>query len=121
MGKLSDIYSSYKRSLDSAQEEYTNSVKLRAENAKEFYENFFKDLIINYGKETSSKEYTNGVIEQIKNFFGKTDLNFIAIDGSCDKHISSEFISFYGGAYGARGSLSLSETPPKIEYKKWEI
>jgi len=36
MGKLSDIYSSYKKSLDSAQEEYTNSVKLRAENAKIF-------------------------------------------------------------------------------------
>ena len=33
----------------------------------------------------------------------------------------SEFISFYGGAYGARGALYLSQSPPKIEYKRWEL
>ena len=48
-------------------------------------------------------------------------MNFVAVDGSNDKHQSAEFLSFYGGAYGARGTLKLSENPPVIEYKRWEI
>lgn len=121
MGKLSDIYSAYKRSLDRAQADYEDVIKTRAASAHGFHDYFFKDLIMNFGDKFTGEEYKRGVIDEIGRFFGKHDLHFIAVDGSCHKHSSSEFISFYGGAYGAKGTLWLSETPPKIEYKRWEI
>ena len=121
MAKLSDIYSSYKRSLDRAQNDYEKVMKTRSAGAKVFYDAFFKDLVVNLGGRFTNAEFRNSVIDEISRFFGKTDLHFIAVDGSCHKHNSSEFISFYGGAYGSKGSLLLSESPPKIEYKRWEI
>lgn len=121
MGTISEIYTAYQKSLDAAQSDYEQTVRERSDNTKEFYDNFFNDLIMNFGKKFTSDEYRKAVIEQISNFFGKTELNFIAVDGSCDKHNANEFVSFYGGAYGAKGTLELSENPAKITYKKWEI
>lgn len=121
MGKLSDIYSAYKRSLDSAQDDYEETIKARSASSKEFYDHFFKNLTVNLGSRLEDTAFKDGIIDEINRFFGKYDLNFIAVDGSCHKHNSSEFISFYGGAYGAKGTLILSEDPPRIEYKRWEI
>lgn len=121
MGKLSDIYKSYKESLDVAQADYEASVRENASRADEFYRRFFKDLTVNFGDRFEDAEFCSGVLDAIESFFGKRDLNFVAVDGSCYKHKSSEFISFYGGAYGAKGTLSLTRMPPEIEYKRWEI
>ncbi len=121
MGKLSDIYTSYKKNLDQAQDDYEKSVRERAQNAKQFYDDFFKNLIVNFGSSVKSTRFVGQVTDKIREFFGKDTINFVAVDGSCDKHNANEFISFYGGAYGSRGSLSLSHSPPMIEYKKWEM
>ena len=121
MGKLSDIYSSYKKSLDLAQDDYEASVREKSGNAHKFYEDFFKNLTVKFGDRFKDPVFQSSVIEEIERFFGKRDLNFVAVDGSCYKHSSSDFISFYGGAYGAKGTLSLSKMPPRIEYKRWEI
>ena len=121
MGKLSDIYTAYKRNLDQAQEDYEKSVKERAINSKKFYDEFFKNLIVNHGPSVKNPIFIDQVTAKIHDFFGKDSLNFVAIDGSCDKHNSNEFISFYGGAYGSRGTLTLAQSPPIIDYKKWEI
>ena len=121
MGKLSDIYTSYRKSLDRAQDDYEGVIKTRSVAVKTFYNAFFKDLVVNLGDRFTDEAYKDRVIDEIESFFGKTDLNFIAVDGSCHKHSSTEFISFYGGAYGAKGTISLWESPPKVEYKRWEI
>ena len=121
MGKLSEIYTSYKKNLDQAQSDYEKSVKEKAGNAKQFYTDFFKDLIVNYGQSVNTKRFIEEVTDRIRTFFSKDIVNFVAVDGSCDKHNANEFISFYGGAYGSRGSLSLSHSPPRIEYRKWEM
>ncbi|MYB46959.1 MAG: MarR family transcriptional regulator [Cenarchaeum sp. SB0662_bin_33] len=121
MGKLSDIYTAYKRSLDQAQDDYEETIKARSASSGDFYDRFFKNLTVNLGSRLENDTFRDGIIDEINRFFGKYDLNFIAVDGSCHKHNSSEFISFYGGAYGAKGMLRLSEDPPKIEYKRWEI
>lgn len=121
MGKLSEIYTSYKKNLDQAQGDYEKSVKERAQNAKQFYDDFFKNLVVNYGEKVKSQAFVEQVTDKIRGFFGKDVINFVAIDGSCDKHNANEFISFYGGAYGSRGTLSLSHSPPRIEYKRWEL
>jgi len=121
MGKLSDIYSSYKKSLDVAQDEYEESVRRGSNNAKRFYDDFFRDLTVNLGSRLTDREFREDVIEHVERFFGKRELNFIAVDGSCDKHSSGEFVSFYGGAYGAKGVLRLSGTDAVVEYKRWEL
>jgi hypothetical protein len=54
-------------------------------------------------------------------FFGSTDVPFVAIDGSCHKHTSAEFVSFYGGAYGSKGNISFSGPEAKISYRRWEL
>ncbi|MDA7990510.1 MAG: hypothetical protein MPK30_05370 [Gammaproteobacteria bacterium] len=121
MGRISEIYTSYKSSLDLAQDEYEDSVRTGSKNAREFYDAFFKDLTINMGKKLESKDFVDMITDEIERFFGKRDLSFIAVDGSCDKHTSGEFISFYGGAYGAKGVLSLSKDRASVEYRRWEI
>ena len=121
MGRLSEIYSSYKKSLDRAQDEYEESVRVYSSNAREFYDDFFKDLTVNMGEKLKDKAFFNMVTDEVEEFFGKRELNFIAVDGSCHKHNSGEFILFYGGAYGAKGVLSLSESGATVEYKRWEI
>ena len=122
MSKISDIYSSYKKNLDAAQAEYENSIKACFDNAYKFYNQFFRDLVINFGDRFTDKIFRSHIIDKIDCFFGKSNLNFIAVDGSCYKHNSGEFISFYGGAYGAKGVLSLSNTTkPAVQYKRWEI
>ena len=121
MSRISEIYSSYKKSLDQAQDEYEESVKISSANARDFYNDFFKDLIINMGSKLDNHDFVDMIIDEIEVFFGKRELNFIAVDGSCHKHNSAEFISFYGGAYGAKGVLSLSNDGAIVEYKRWEI
>lgn len=121
MGKLSDIYSSYKKSLDVVQDEYEESVRRGSKNTKEFYSYFFSDLTINMGNRLKDRDFVDMITGDIEEFFGKRDLNFIAVDGSCHKHVSGEFISFYGGAYGAKGVLSVSEGETAVEYRRWEL
>jgi len=117
----SDIFSAYKNALNRSHDIWKKSVTERGKNAEVFYNNFFKDLIVNNGEKINQSNFRSEVIQHIKKFFGKDELNFVAVDGSNDKHQSAEFLSFYGGAYGARGTLKLSENPPVIEYKRWEI
>ncbi len=121
MGRISEIYSSYKRSLDQAQDEYEETVRLGSSNAREFYNDFFRDLTVNMGGRLADREFVNMVADETEGFFGKRELNFVAVDGSCHKHSSGEFISFYGGAYGAKGVLSLSGGEATVEYRRWEI
>jgi hypothetical protein len=54
-------------------------------------------------------------------FFESSDIPFVAIDGSCFKHASSNFISLYGGAYGSKGTLSLTGPEGRLRYEKWEL
>ena len=121
MGRLSEIYSSYKRSLDRAQDEYEESVRAGASNAREFYYGFFRDLTVNLGERLGDRDFVGMIADEVEAFFGKRELDFIAVDGSCHKRSSGEFISFYGGAYGAKGVLSLSGGGATVEYKRWEI
>jgi hypothetical protein len=54
-------------------------------------------------------------------FFRTSDIPFVAIDGSCHKNPSANFISFYGGAYGSKGTISLSGAEGKLRYERWEL
>jgi hypothetical protein len=47
--------------------------------------------------------------------------DFVAIDGTCQKDPFTDFIVFFGGAYGAKGRVSLEGDPPSVKYQRWEI
>lgn len=96
-------------------------MRAASDHARQFYDEFFKNLIFNMGQKLTDREYRETVVEEVEKFFGKRELSFVAVDGSCHRHKSNEFISFYGGAYGAKGILSLSEGDATVEYKRWEI
>lgn len=117
----SEIFSAYKNALNRSHDIWKKSVSERGKNAEVFYNDFFKDLIINNGEKINQSNFRSEVIQHIKKMFGKDELSFVAVDGSNDRHQSAEFLSFYGGAYGAKGTLNLSENPPMIKYKKWEV
>ena len=86
----SDIFSAYKSALNRSHNAWKDSVSKRGKNAEVFYNNFFKDLIVNNGEKINQSNFRSEVIQHIKKFFGKDELNFVAVDGSNDKHQSAE-------------------------------
>jgi len=56
-----------------------------------------------------------------EDFFGSSEIPFVAIDGSCDREAGESFIIIYGGAYGSRGTVELTGGDAKIAYRRWEL
>jgi hypothetical protein len=80
MGKISDIYTSYKRSLDKSQQDYEESIKKRAINAEKLYKDLFKNLTFNYGKSFKSTESVRQVTE--KSWDDRTNKTTIGAKGN---------------------------------------
>ncbi len=121
MSVISEIFNSYKRALTGSRQVYTSLYAERAENGREFYEKFFNRLVIPFHAmfaNTTSREY---VARQTERFLGTRHIDFVAIDGTCYKDPFSDFIVFFGGAYGAKGRVSLEGDPPVIKYQRWEM
>jgi len=121
MSVISEIFTSYKRALTTSRDLYANLYSERAENGREFYEKFFHHLIIPFRpvfENSASREYVG---RQVERFFGTRHLDFVAIDGTCYKDPFNDFIVFFGGAYGAKGRISLEGHPPAIRYQRWEM
>ncbi len=121
MSVISEIFNSYRRALTSSRDTYTNLYAERAENGREFYDLFFKQLVIPFRQSfanSSSREYIG---RQIERFFDTRQIDFVAIDGTCYKDPFNDFIVFFGGAYGAKGRVSLEGDPPRIKYHRWEM
>lgn len=118
MGKMSDIIRSFDENLEYSISEHEKSVSESRIHAEDFYNKFFKNLIVKIPRSTQFSEEIKG---PIKKFFGKDDLDFVAIDGSCDKRASKEYISFFSCAYGAKGSIKFSSPNRPVEYHKWSL
>lgn len=121
MSTISEIFKSYESALSGSRDQYTNLYAQRAENGRLFYEAFFKDLIFPFADLFNDGNSRSFIGRQIERFFGTTDIDFVAIDGTCQKDPFNDFIVFFGGAYGAKGQVSLKGDPPKVRYHKWEM
>ena len=121
MQNISKIFKSYREALDATYKETVEKIMNVKEKAREFYDSFLKDLIINYGEKLQDSYRSSLIEESVKDVFGTDNIRFVAIDGSSFKKEFSEFIVFYGGAYAVRGSLKIKENPIKIEYERWDI
>lgn len=121
MSTISEIFGSYRDSLKDSQERYRNLYTDRIQNAHEFYQGFFNKLIKQYRPLFMNPSSLHQIKQNIYNYFQSDRIDFVAIDGTCSKDQFSDFITFFGGAYGAKGRISMEGDPPKVHYEKWAI
>jgi hypothetical protein len=121
MSKISDIYDNYREALNFSRDRFDELYSGRAKNAGDFYEAFFKDLILRCAPHFNNPPTRRWLHSQIERFFGTRQLDFVAIDGSCSKEAFQDFVVFYACAYGAKGRVNLDDDPPAVQYEKWSI
>ncbi|WP_298682549.1 hypothetical protein [uncultured Methanomethylovorans sp.] len=115
---ISEILSGYKNALDLSQHEYEKLYTERSKNAKKFYDEFFSNLIKNYSHFTDSSKQRQ-IKRLIEHLFRTDEVKFAAIDGTCYKDRLGDYMVFFGGSYGIRGSVHFEGEPPKVKYEKW--
>lgn len=121
MSVLSGIFHAFRDALTLSRERYENLYTSRTENTREFYNQFLHQLICPWDQFFNNPNQRRIIKNQIERFFQTTEIDFVAIDGTCRKNPANDFILFFAGAYGAKGRISLQGDPPKIRYEKWEL
>jgi hypothetical protein len=121
MSDFSRVFASYQNALTGSRDKYTQLYTERAENGKCFYDQFFQDLVVAFKPAFDNTAYRAQIVRQIERFFGTNLIDFVAIDGTCQKDAFNDFVVFFGGAYGAKGRVALEGDPPKVKYQKWEL
>ena len=121
MSKLSDIFQGFESSLRVGQQRNEDLYRQHQEVIQELYECQLKQLIKPWKSEFSSSVKLIRLHDQIRDFFGRDEIHFVAIDGTCKAEETTQFLLFYAGAYGARGSLDFKGTPPTLRYHKWSL
>ncbi len=121
MSRLAEIFQSYKNALDQSHQQYEALYTDRLENGRVFYHAFFHQLIIPFRPRFTADADRAALTAQIEHFFGTREIAFVAIDGTCYKDAFSDMVIFFGGAYGARGRLTLTGDPPRVHYEKWGL
>jgi hypothetical protein len=85
--------------------------QLKFSKVTDFYNYLFKDLIVD------KYDFTNAY-HTSKNFFGKDNLHFVAIDGTEYSKPLFDMVIFYAGAYSCDGFIDFSQQDKlKIRYQ----
>ena len=121
LSELSKVYNQYQGSLVSSQHEYEERLKTHAEPLKERFQELLHEFVSSFSCYSENQMDRLEVRRIAEQFFETTEIAFVAIDGSCHKEQSANFISFFGGAYGSKGIISLAEPTGKIRYQRWEL
>jgi hypothetical protein len=119
--EISKIYTQYHNSLKSSQNEFHEKTKHFAGLLEKRYDELLINHIVQYKEVFEDQIQRIEIKRLVENFFESSRIQFVAIDGSCLKHESPNFVSFYGGAYGSKGTISLSSPRGEIEYTRWEL
>lgn len=121
MSIISSIFGRYKQALNSSQERYENIYRQNAENAHQFYDDFLNSLIASYSQLYDDPARRDSLVDSLRDFFSRRDIDFVAVDGTCSKDVFQDFVVFFGGAYGVKGQISLEDNPNRVSYKRWSI
>lgn len=121
MSKLSSIFKGFESSLRVGQERNEVLYHQHKEVVQQLYELKLQELIKSWKEEFESPLKLIRLRDQIRDFFGRDEINFVAIDGTCKAEETTQFLLFYAGAYGARGSLELKNNPSTLRYHKWSL
>jgi len=119
MSAISKILGAYKDALNTSQRRYEDFCHERAENAIQFYDAFFHQLIKPYKPLIQDPAGRRRAKRLIDRLFGKDQLRFAAVDGTLFKDILEDYMVFFGASYAVRGELTLQGEPPIIRYEKW--
>jgi hypothetical protein len=121
MSKVSQISRQYHAALSASQDEFELLYRERADATQEFYQAFFHKLICNFSARFRDERFRAQLQEIIERVTGANTLEFISVDGTCKKEVFSDLITFFGGAYGARGEVSVTGGKHQIRYKRWSL
>jgi hypothetical protein len=121
MSKISEISRQYHSALSLSQNQYEDLYRQRVEATDDFYRKFFQRLVSNFAKRFEDERSRARLQEIIERATGTKALQFIAVDGTCRKEVFSDLITFFGGAYGARGELALAGGQHRLTYKRWSL
>jgi hypothetical protein len=121
MSKVSEISRQYHAALSSSQAQYESLFQERAAATETFYRDFFHKLICDFSARFKEERFRARLQERIERATGTNALQFIAIDGTCRREVFSDLITFFGGAYGARGEVVLDGGKHRIQYKRWSL
>lgn len=121
MSILSDIFKGYHRSLVYSRQFYEQLYQQRLESGCEFYHRFFHRLIIPFAQRFRSEGYRRHLRDLAERILDTDRIDFVAIDGTCTKDAFQDFVVFFGGAYGAKGSVRLKSDPPVVQYERWDM
>jgi hypothetical protein len=121
MSKVSEISRQYHAALASSQSQYESLFHDRAAATETFYRDFFHKLTCDFSSRFKEERFRARLQERIERATGTNALQFIAIDGTCRREVFSDLITFFGGAYGARGEVVLDGGHHQIKYKRWSL
>jgi hypothetical protein len=121
MSRVSDISRQYHTALSASQTQYEDMYRERVAASEAFYRDFFHQLVLNFGERFHNERFRAKIQERIERGTGTNTLQFIAIDGTAQKEVFSDMITFFGGAYGARGEVELTGGKHQIRYKRWSL
>jgi hypothetical protein len=121
--EISRTIKAYQLALDESRGRYERLYALRGNNALEFYQKYANRLVRQYAKLFQQTSYRRRVHRNIGRLVGTERLDFVAVDGSCNKDMFTDFIVFSACAYGAKGQLELDDSAdrPAIRYRRWEL
>ncbi|MHB8360190.1 MAG: hypothetical protein ACYDAO_05200 [Thermoplasmataceae archaeon] len=117
--KISDILSSYKKSLDESQSRYEGMMEGRMQSTEEFYNEFLLNLIKEYPNLKNNPNRRSVLKNKIQTFFGEDEIKFAAVDGTSYKQESQDYMVFFGASYAVRGSIKFTDDPPSTTYERW--
>lgn len=121
MSKISEISRQYHAALSESQAQYEEIFRDRAAASEQFYQDFFKYLTCDFSKKFHDERFRARLQERIERVFGTNTLQFIAVDGTCRREVFTDLVTFFGGAYGSRGELTLTGGQHQLRYKRWTL
>lgn len=121
MSALTEIFKAYRNSLLFSRERFEQLYQDRLENGCLFYRQFFHQLILPFAQRFRSEPHRRRLRDRAERILQTDQIDFVAIDGSCYKDTFQDFAVFFGGAYGAKGTVRLKDDPPVVQYERWDM
>ena len=121
MSRISQISKQYHDALSASLDQYDGMYHDRVEATRDFYDAFFHTQVIDYSQRLTGRRHRERLHERLRRVFKHESIQFVAIDGTCARDTYQDLAIFYGGAYGARGEISLDASEPRVHYKRWSL
>lgn len=121
MSRVSEISRQYHAALSVSQSQYESMYLERRGATERFYRDFFARLTCDFGARFREERFRARLQERIERSTGTRSLHFIAIDGTCRREVFADLVTFFGGAYGARGQVELVGGRHQIKYTRWSL